>query len=68
MLAANPTLNDFQERFDEIIAEYNKEKDKNTIEATFEALMRLTAEMEDETQAHVALGVSALIRPSYDCR
>lgn len=40
-----PTLNDFQERFDKIIAGYNKEKDKNTIEATFEALMRLTAEM-----------------------
>lgn len=66
MLAANPTLNDFQERFDEIIAEYNKEKDKNTIEATFEALMRLTAEMEGEEQAHVALGLTADQKPVFD--
>jgi len=66
MLAANPTLNDFQERFDEIIAEYNKEKDKNTIEATFEALMRLTADMEGEAQAHVALGLTADQKPVFD--
>ncbi|WP_299776853.1 type I restriction endonuclease subunit R [uncultured Roseobacter sp.] len=66
MLAANPTLNDFQERFDKIVAEYNKEKDKNTIEATFEALMRLTAEMEAEAQAHVALGLTREQKPIFD--
>ena len=66
MLAANPTLNDFQERFDEIITDYNKEKDKNTIEATFEALMRLTAEMESETQAHVSLGLTPDQKPVFD--
>ena len=37
MIAANPTLIDFQERFDSIISDYNKEKDKNRIEAIFEA-------------------------------
>lgn len=66
MLAANPTLNDFQERFDKIVAEYNKEKDKNTIEATFEALMRLTADMEAEAQAHVALGLTPDQKPIFD--
>ncbi len=66
MLAANPTLNDFQERFDKIVGEYNKEKDKNTIEATFEALMRLTAEMETEAQAHVALGLTPDQKPIFD--
>lgn len=66
MLAANPTLMDFQERFDKVISEYNKEKDKNTIEATFEALMRLTAEMESEAQAHVALGLTADQKPIFD--
>jgi type I restriction enzyme R subunit len=66
MLAKNPTLNDFQERFDKIISEYNSEKDKNTIEATFEALMRLTAEMEVETQAHVALGLTKDQKPIFD--
>lgn len=66
MLAANPTLMDFQERFDKVISEYNKEKDKNTIEATFEALMRLTAEMEAEAQAHVTLGLTADQKPIFD--
>ncbi|WP_404344908.1 type I restriction endonuclease subunit R [Vreelandella venusta] len=66
MLAANPTLIDFEERFGEIIIDYNKEKDKNTIEATFEALIRLAAEMEAEAQAHVALGLTADQKPIFD--
>jgi len=66
MLADNPTLNDFQERFDEIVSDYNKEKDKNTIEATFEVLMHLTAEMEVEAHAHVALGLTPDQKPVFD--
>ncbi len=66
MLAANPTLNDFQERFDKIVAEYNKEKDKNTIEATFEALMRMAADLEEEAQSHVALGLTEEQKPVFD--
>lgn len=57
MLEENPLRTDFRERFDEIIREYNKEKDKNTIEATFEALMRLTAEMGEEEHRHVKEGL-----------
>lgn len=66
MLLENPSLGDFQDRFDEIVVEYNKEKDRNTIEATFEALMRLTAEMEEETQSHVALGLTPEQKPIFD--
>jgi type I restriction enzyme R subunit len=66
MLAENPTLTDFQERFDSIVVEYNKEKDKNTIEATFEALMRMTADMEFEARSHVLLGLSADQKPIFD--
>ena len=66
MLLENPSLGDFQDRFDEIVVEYNKEKDRNTIEATFEALMRLTAEMEEETQSHVALGLTSEQKPIFD--
>ncbi|WP_417239155.1 type I restriction endonuclease subunit R [Celeribacter halophilus] len=66
MLADNPTLTPFEERFNEIIQEYNKEKDKNTIEATFEALMRLATEMEEEAQSHVALGLTADQKPVFD--
>ena len=56
MLMENPLRTDFQERFDEIVRDYNKEKDKNTIEATFEALMRLTTEMQEEELEFVAEG------------
>jgi type I restriction enzyme, R subunit len=66
MLAANPTLGDFQDRFDKIIAEYNKEKDKNTIEATFEALIRIAADLEAESQSHVALGLAPEEKPVFD--
>lgn len=66
MLAANPTLNDFQDRFDKIVTEYNKEKDKNTIEATFETLMRLAADLEAEAQSHIALGLTQEQKPVFD--
>lgn len=66
MLAANPTLTDFQDRFDKVVAEYNKEKDKNTIEATFEALTRIAAELEEEAQSHVALGLTPEQKPVFD--
>ncbi|PZX37972.1 type I restriction enzyme R subunit [Roseinatronobacter thiooxidans] len=66
MLAANPTLGDFQDRFDKIITDYNKEKDKNTIEATFEALIRIAADLEAESQSHVALGLTPEEKPVFD--
>jgi len=56
MLEENPLPVDFQKRFDDIVWEYNKEKDKNTIEATFEALMKLTAEMTEEEKRYLAEG------------
>lgn len=59
MLMQNPLRVDFQERFDEIVRDYNKEKDKNTIEATFEALMKLTTEMSEEEQRHVKEGLES---------
>lgn len=59
MLAENPTRTDFQERLDEIVREYNQEKDKNTIEATFEKLMKLTAEMSAESKRYVQEGLES---------
>src|SRR5271166_6384355 len=40
MLADNPTRTNFQAHYEEIIAAYNGEKDRATIEATFEALLK----------------------------
>lgn len=57
MLQINPLRADYQERYEEIIREYNKEKDKNTIEATFEALMILSAEMTEEEHRYVKEGL-----------
>jgi type I restriction enzyme R subunit len=57
MLDQNPTRTDFQERFGEIVRDYNQEKDKNTIEATFEQLMKLTAEMSAEAKRYVQEGL-----------
>jgi len=59
MLMQNPLRVDFQERFNEIVRDYNKEKDKNTIEATFEALMKLSAEMSEEQQRHFKEGLDS---------
>lgn len=39
MLKKNPLRTDFQKRFEEIVDEYNQEKDRVMIEKTFEALM-----------------------------
>ncbi|MBL7174390.1 MAG: type I restriction endonuclease subunit R [Desulfobacteraceae bacterium] len=52
MLERNPLRTDFQQHYEEIVAEYNKEKDRQTIEATFEALLKLVNDLdEEETRA-----------------
>ena len=35
MLARNPLRMDFQRKYEEIVADYNREKDRTTIEETF---------------------------------
>lgn len=66
MLALNPTLANFQERFEQLIKEYNTEKDKNTIEATFEELMRKSAELSALERRHVSLGLTEEQVPIFD--
>jgi type I restriction enzyme, R subunit len=57
MLALNPTRTDFQKHYEEIIAEYNSEKDQVTIEKTFEALLRITEDLNEEEQRAVKEGL-----------
>lgn len=57
MLAKNPLRANFQERFEEIVAEYNAEKDRVTIETTFEALMRLVQDLDEEEMRAVREGL-----------
>jgi type I restriction enzyme R subunit len=48
LLAMNPLRTNLQARYQEIVDEYNREKDRVTIEATFAALMRLIVDLDDE--------------------
>lgn len=57
MLRRNPLRIDFCEKYQKIIEEYNKEKDRVTIEATFEAIMKFCADLDDEARRSVREGL-----------
>lgn len=48
MLARNPTRMDYQRKYDEIVADYNREKDRTTIEETFRRLVELVNSLDEE--------------------
>ena len=48
LLAQNPLRTDFQRHYEAIVAEYNRDKDRVTIERTFEALLKLVQELDEE--------------------
>lgn len=58
MLMQNPTCTDFQKHYEEIIDAYNSEKDRVTIEAAFEVLLKLVDALTEEEQRAVREGVS----------
>ena len=57
LLERNPLRTDFQKHYEEIVAEYNREKDRVTIEKTFDALLQLMGEMSDEESRAVREGL-----------
>ena len=57
LLQQNPLRTDFQRHYEEIVAEYNREKDRVTIEKTFEALLQIMDEMGDEESRAVREGL-----------
>ncbi len=58
MLARNPTRMDYQRKYEEIVADYNREKDRVTVEETFKRLTELMAELDEEQQRAVEEGLS----------
>jgi len=66
MVANNPLRTDFQDHFDKVIGAYNREKDKNTIEATFEALMRFVQDLDEEARRGMAEGLDEEQLAIYD--
>ncbi len=57
LLRQNPLRTDFQKRYEEIVADYNREKDRFTIEATFEQLLHLVQELGEEDSRAVREGL-----------
>lgn len=58
MLARNPQRMDFYKKYQEIIADYNREKDRATVEDTFSRLMRLDGELDSEQHRAVREGLN----------
>lgn len=58
MLARNPTRMDYQQKYEEIVAAYNSEKDRVTIEETFRRLTELMSELDAEQKRAVEEGLS----------
>ena len=66
LLARNPLRTDFQRRYEEIVAAYNSEKDRQTIEQTFEALLKFIEELSDEEERAVREGLDEETLAIYD--
>ncbi|TAK20754.1 MAG: type I restriction endonuclease subunit R [Chloroflexota bacterium] len=58
MLAWNPTRMDYYRKYLEIIADYNREKDRATVEATFAALVALAASLDAEQRRAAEEGLT----------
>ena len=58
MLSGSPMRMDYYRRYQEIIAEYNREKDRATVEATFAQLVELAANLDEEQRRAAAEGLS----------
>lgn len=57
MIARNPLRTDFYKRYQQVVEEYNREKDRLTIEQTFEALLKFMGELDDEEKRTVREGL-----------
>ena len=57
LLARNPLRTDFQQHYEAIVADYNREKDRVTIERTFEELLKFFEELEKEESRAVREGL-----------
>ncbi|MGM0600974.1 MAG: type I restriction endonuclease subunit R [Candidatus Rifleibacteriota bacterium] len=58
LLRKNPLRTDFQKHYEKIVEEYNSEKDKVTIEKTFEALFVFEQSLSDEEKRAVREGLN----------
>ena len=57
LLLQNPLRTDFQRHYEDIVAEYNREKDRVTIEKTFEAFLKFAQALGAEAQRAIREGL-----------
>ena len=57
LLARNPLRTDFQQHYEEVVTAYNREKDRVTIERTFEALLKFVQDLDLEENRAVREGL-----------
>ncbi len=53
MMKQNPLRTDFQQHYQDLIKDYNKEKDRPTIEKTFEKLLKFYDDLDREEERHI---------------
>ena len=58
MLKQNPLRMDYQQKYEEIVADYNREKDRVSIEETFRRLTELMDELDEEQKRAVEEGLN----------
>jgi type I restriction enzyme R subunit len=58
LLMQNPLRTDYQEHYEQLVKEYNQEKDRITIEQTFEALIKLVDELGQEENRAMREGLT----------
>lgn len=58
MLASNPLRMNYEKKYQEVIAAYNADKDRATVEETFAKLMDLAGGLDDEQRRAVELGLT----------
>ena len=57
LLAQNPLRTDFQQHYEEIVVHYNQEKDRQTIEQSFEMLLKFVQELDTEEKRALQEGL-----------
>jgi type I restriction enzyme R subunit len=58
MLARNPSRMDYQRKYEEIVADYNREKDRTTVEDTFRRLLELINSLDEEQKRAAREGLA----------
>lgn len=66
MIKENPMRADLQQHYEEIIERYNREKDRLTIEQTFEELIKFVDELDDEEHRAMREGLDEESLALYD--